>query len=156
MARTKETVQLQDSDWETLFPGVEFTIGTTKLKLQPLALEDISLILKKVTMITSQLSDLNLSMTDLTENSLKIVQLVELIVDEAPDILSQMSGLKESDVRALPLATSVELFNAALDVNIKSQEDLVKNFKGLADRFKTFTNPTARATLPEVKEEILQ
>ena len=148
MARTKETVQLKDSDWDTLFPGEQFKIGSTELNLQPLALEDISLILKKVTMITSQLSELELSLEDLTGNSLKIVQLVELVVEEAPEILSQMSGLSTADVRSLPLATAVELFNAALDVNIQSQQDLLKNFKGLAARFQTFTNPTAQAEVP--------
>lgn len=156
MARNKETVELKDSDWDTLFPGEGFTIGDTELNLVPLAIEDLSLILKKVSLITGQLSELNLSLDDLSKNSLKIVQLVELVVDEAPEILSWMSGLATKDVVALPLSTAVELFNAALDVNIKSQKDLLKNFKGLAARFKMFTDPTALAEAPAVMEETLQ
>lgn len=144
MPRKRQEVTLQDSDWEALFPGQDHTIGTTTFKITPLSVEDLSIVLKRVSTITTQIAELQLTADDFTgEGADRLVGLVQLIVEEAPDILAQMSGLSVGDIKGLPIPTTVDLFNKVLDVNINSQEDLVKNFKGLAERFQKFTNPTA-------------
>lgn len=150
MARNKPQVKLQDSDWDALFPGEDYTIGSTTFKIVPLSVEDLSIVLKRISTITNQLATLEMQVKDFAEgeesrpvdSGERILRLVQLIVEEAPDILSQMSGLDVEDIKGLPITAAVDLFNKVLDVNIKSQDDLVKNFKGLADRFKKFTSPT--------------
>jgi hypothetical protein len=130
-------VKLQDSDWNVLFPAEDFVIGTTKLELIPLSLSGLARVTRKITQIIDKVNTLNLDFTDL-QNASKIVELVALLLSDAPDILSEMSGLDVEDIQRLPLDTGVALFNTCLDVNLKSQENLTKNFKGLGEKVARF------------------
>ena len=135
---SKKIVNLQTSDWDVLFPSESFTINTTTFEVYPLSIAELSIVTKKVTKIIDRIVALDIDINNLTGNAAKIVEVVSLILSEAPDVLTEMSGLAVEDVVRLPLDVAVELFNHCLDVNLKSQESLTKNFKGLAERVVKF------------------
>jgi hypothetical protein len=131
-------VKLKESDWEVLFPAEDFKIGSTTLELTPLSLSGLATITRRLTNVVDKVTALELNLDSLTSEVGKIVQLVSLILGDAPEILAEMSGLDLEDIQRLPLDIAVGLFSACLDVNLRSQESLVKNFKGLGGKVAKF------------------
>lgn len=135
MKRGSITKKLQTSDWDILFPSEEFTIGQTVLRVEPLSLKALSSILRKLSEIATKFSEVAIALEGVNStDSLKMVEVVRFIIEEAPEILSEMSGLDKDDVQELPLTTALELFNKCVEVNLKSKEDLIKNFKLLGSK----------------------
>ena len=141
----KDRVKLKDSDWAVLFPAEDFPIGSTTLELIPLSLHGLAAVIRKITNIITKVSALDLDMNHLQNDAEKLVELVSLILTDAPEILAEMSGLDTSDVQQLPLDMAVKLFDACLDVNLRSQESLAKNFQGLGAKVAKFMGGTMTA-----------
>jgi hypothetical protein len=134
-------VRLKDADWESLFPGTEYTIASTTFRIKPLSLKGLAFISTKFSQIGAKIGALSFSISDLDSESRNITSITELIstvLEEAPEVLSEMTGLHEEDIKSLPLDVVVDMFNVALDVNLNSQEDLVKNLKSLGEKFNRF------------------
>lgn len=147
MARTKQAVSLNESDWDALFPKTNYVLGTTEIQIQPLSLESLAYIVEQVQIIIGEVAQLNFSAENFTsKEGIGMVQLVSLIIKQAPGILSEMSGVKVEDIQNLPLDPAVALFNECLDVNIESQESLLKNFKELGSKFQAITQAQATPT----------
>lgn len=146
MSRQKKKFKLKDEDWKDLFPGSEFEIGTTKILIEPLSVQQLAFILGKLNSVSESLAEVAVSAEDFGTNSARIINLVRVIIEEVPEVLSEMSGLDVEDIKNLPLTVAVELFNKCLDVNIESQESLVANLKELATKFGQFV---ASETTPE-------
>lgn len=138
---TSAKVKLIESDWDALFPSKQFVIGTSKIDIAPLSIEELASVLNKLSEISDKIQE-NVPSDDLaeglTKSSVTIINLVRVIMQESPDILSDISNIDVDDVRGLPLDKALELFNFCLDVNIESQESLIKNFEGLATRMTQF------------------
>lgn len=136
-------VKLNESDWEMLFPAQDFMIGqNTHLDLVPMNLAQLAKITRHLTKIIGQVSQMEITLNDLMGDAPKIVEVVALILSEAPEILSEMSGLDVEDVQRLPLHVGLELFSECLDINLQSQESLIKNFKGLGGKIAKFMGGT--------------
>lgn len=134
----KNIAKLKESDWEILFPAKDFVLGSTSLELTPLSITGLATVIRKVTLIIDKVNLLEIDFNNFQTQVGKIVELVALILSDAPDILSEMSGLDVDDVKRLPLDVAVSLFDACLDVNLSSQESLAKNFKGLGAKVAKF------------------
>lgn len=158
MRQTKQKVKLQQSDWDALFPGRDYLIGSTTFRIYPLSLSSLAFIARKIGTITDKLTNAKVSVDAFNPTSAvqseegvaTVVSFVQVLLDEAPEVLAEMSGLESDDVSGLPLTEAVKLFNECLDVNITSQESLVKNLRELGEKFRTFAQgaeaPTTRTT----------
>jgi hypothetical protein len=152
---SKQKTRLQESDWAALFPSKSYMIGTSTIDIAPLSIQELSLVLNKLVQISDKISDslndsesvdpidMELDESLISKNnaktSLNVLNLVKIVMEESPDILSDISGIDVEDVKALPLDIALDLFNFCLDVNIESQDSLIKNFNGLGDRLSKFT-----------------
>ena len=161
MAKTKVKVRLKDTDWEALFPGEDFVIGSTTITIIPLSLKSIAAITAKLAKIGGSISKLGVSLSQVdaelnkeANTILGLVDVVSTLLSEAPEILSEMSGLHTEDVQGLPLDTAVQLFAKCLDVNISSQEELVKNLKSLGSKFGQFMNPDMMTQTPAPRARV--
>lgn len=148
MAReSQKKVSLDQADWDVLFKSKEYAIGNTILKIYPLSLEELISVVKTFAVIQKEASTLQELVTpryneagDLIPKDSSILEnLAQVILEKAPSILSTMSGLDVKDVVSLPLLEAVKLFNACVDVNLESQEDLVKNLKALGQKVSSLT-----------------
>ena len=156
MARTKQSISLTESDWDALFPKTDYVVGTTEIQIQPLSLESLAYIVEQVQVIIGEVAQLNFTAENFTsEEGIGMIQLVSLIIKQAPGILAEMSGIKKTDIQNLPLSPAVALFNKCLDVNIESQESLLKNFKELGTKFQAITQAQgpARAKLTPAQKK---
>ena len=146
-------VRLKDADWESLFPGTEYTIASTTFRIKPLSLKGLAYISTKFSQIGMKIGALNLTLSDLDSGSRNITAMTELIstiLEEAPEIISEMTGVHEDDIKNLPLDVVVDMFNVSLDVNLNSQEDLVKNLKSLGEKFNKFLGTETKEPTPAI------
>lgn len=148
MAReSQKKVNLDQADWDVLFKSKEYAIGNTVLKIYPLSLEELISVVKTFAAIQKEataLQELVAPRYDeegamIPRDSSLLENLAQVILEKAPSILSTMSGLEVSDVIGLPLLEAIKLFNACVDVNLESQEDLVKNLKALGQKVSSLT-----------------
>lgn len=138
----KQKVRLQDSDWASLFPSKKYVIGATEIEVSPLSIEELASILDKLSAISDKIQEAVPSLENLEDSvaksSLTVIELVKIIMQESPDILSDLASVDVEDIKSLPLDKALDLFNFCLDVNIESQDSLIKNFNGLGDRLSQF------------------
>lgn len=127
-------IRLGNDDWDVLFKKTNYTIGKTNIPLKPLSIEELVSVLnvfktlqREASVIDKQDMAAILGGGGLEGIALKIFQ-------HAPDVLSILSGVEVADLKKLPPTEGVKLFNACLDVNLESQEDLVKNLELLAQK----------------------
>ena len=149
MAKQKEDnekVGLTEEDWNILLPGREFTVGKTTVYIEPLGLKDFVATVKRLDSIRVELATAGLTLENYSDPA-GIVKLATLIMDNVPDVLSDSSGIKESDLKKLPLGVIMNLLSVVLDVNIESQEGLLKNFTALAGKVVSLINSLSGRSL---------
>lgn len=142
MAKKRPVVRLNDDDWESLFPGQSYRVGSTQLMLEPMSVGDLAALVDRISSISSKFAALEVTVNDLSNRDSKsesVVGLVSLILKEAPEILADLSTLHVEDVKGLPIDTALDLFNACVDVNLKSKDSLVKNFRSLGAKMTDLT-----------------
>ena len=151
MARSKKKVKLGANDWEQLFPGEEFKIAGTTLTIEPMDLKTLSRVLKKISAVMDSLPKLGLEDALQGSGNTAVLNFISSIVDDVPEVLSDMSGLDEEDVVQLPLDVGVELFTKCVEVNLKAKESLLKNLKRLGEGMAQMTQdgpPTKKKADP--------
>lgn len=143
MARSTQKVKLNQSDWDALFPETPFIIGSTELSLVPLSLAQVAQLIKKLAMIKDKSAfDFQRLRPSETESVTveTIIEFVAFLLEQAPDILSDLSGLDVEDIQALPVNIVVDLAIACVNLNIASYEGLLKNLTGLGEKVVQLTS----------------
>lgn len=130
------TVKLSDRDWEILIPGVDFKLGNTTLKLKPLGLVSTK---RAVSLIKDSLEFLaEKGVNELNYSAPKsILEIAHLVLDKAPELLSESSGLDVEDLNRVPMSVAISLVLEVINVNLQSNEDLIKNLTALAETLTT-------------------
>jgi hypothetical protein len=145
MSREKPKVSLSSDDWDILFKTKDYSIGKTVLRISPLSLEELIDTVKTFASIQGGMEKLRRVGKE-GEGS-TVEEIAALIKNEAPAILSTMSGLDAEDVRSLPLVEVVKLFNVCVDLNLEAQEDLIKNLQALNQKMSSLTSG-AQSVMP--------
>jgi hypothetical protein len=130
-----EKINLTNEDWEALLPESDYTLGKTKLPLRPLGVTEVAKVAKVIQKSMALFAERKITMDNFGEPQ-NIVVLVDVIMEHAPDLVSDCSGLALEDVKALPVEWAVDLVRALIDLNIKSKESLEKNLRALAEAMK--------------------
>ena len=142
-----------DLDWSALFPGKIFEIGGKRIDIKPLTLGQISFVTKRIKNILPKIQEKGITFENFG-NVENIVELVSIMLDDIPEVLSEFTGLHIETILKFPLDYVVKLVNTALEANIESKELLEKNFKSLAKTFKeTFPKIAEDFEKSETKEE---
>ena len=133
MSRRKKKIKLGEDDWSQLFPGEKFEIAGTTLIIEPMDLKTLSSVLKKVGTVMDSFPKVDIGSALAGKENSSMLDFISKIVEDVPEVLSDMSGLDQDDVLKLPLDIGVELFAKCLDVNLKAKESLLKNLKKLGE-----------------------
>lgn len=120
-------------DFDELFPGDDLTIGNAVVVIQPLGLEQIALISKRIKGIGKILSEEGVTWENYAEKS-SLFKIAVVILDSFPDVLEEASNIDIADLKRLPLECIAKIVNKVIEVNLKSRDDLVKNFKSLTEQ----------------------
>lgn len=119
-----------DVDWDSLFPGEEFSIGSVKHNVTPLDLEGISLVTRKIKSILPLLKVEKITFKNFSEPE-NVVKLSAILSDHAPEIISDVTGIELTSLAKFKPQFVLELITIAIKVNIDSKESLEKNFESL-------------------------
>lgn len=130
-----------DVDWDALFPGEPFTVGTLSHNVTPLDLEGISKITRKIKLVVPLLQKEGIDFENFHHND-NVIKLIPILMDHAPDIVSEATGISlESLVKFKPQYL-LELVTIAIKVNLDSKESLEKNFESLVGTFQSLPEKT--------------
>lgn len=133
------------SELDTLFPGEVINIGKISVTIKPLTFKQIALLLKKSKTLVSNFDKVGITKDNFSEGQ-NILIIVSDIMEQAPSILEDVLGISESDLQKLPLDVIVSLATTAIEVNLKSKDTLIKNFKGLVEKFQQIQlNPSSES-----------
>jgi hypothetical protein len=127
-------------DFDSLFPGDSMSIGNTSVVIRPLSILQLASMSKQLSGFGDILSDQGITFENYgtTDNIWKIVTLV---LEQAPDVLSEASGIHVDDILSLPLDIVVELVNKVIEVNLEAKGNLSKNFKSLTEKIQAIVTP---------------
>lgn len=132
-----------DVDWEALFPGKKFTVGSKTINITPLNIENIAKVTRKIKTIMPMLKAEGIDWDGLN-NPEMIVKLIPILMDNAPEMISEATGIDIESLVKFPPEYMLQLVTIVIEVNLESKDALEKNFESLV---KTFQD------LPEMKEQ---
>jgi len=120
-------------DFDSLFPGETLEIGNSTVLIRPLGFEQIAIIIKRIKGIGTVLEKEGVTWENFEEKS-SLFKIAVVVIDSFPDVLEEASNIDIADLKRLPLEYIVKIVNKVIEVNLKSRDDLVKNFKSLTEQ----------------------
>ena len=125
-------INLSTDDWDDLLQGDTITLGKTTVVISPLGIAQLKNMSLKVKALMEALAEkgINSSNFDAPDN---MANTFTTLVERVPELMEEATGINRDDIARLPLAKGVELLRKAIEVNVKSQETLVKNLQALGE-----------------------
>lgn len=120
-------------DLDSLFPGEELIIGNTSIMIPPLGLSKIAMIAKKLKSIGVVLTTKEITWDNFQKPE-KLFDLVQIIIDNIPEILEEASNIHGDDLKALPIDIVIAIVSKVIDVNLAAKESLEGNLKSLTEK----------------------
>jgi len=129
MARTRLNL-----DWDSLFPGETLNICGNQLVVRPLGMLVLATIAKQLKGFGTIVSEDGVTWENyhMPENLIKIAA---VLLDKFPGILAEATNIHEDDLASLPIDEIVNILDKVLEINLKSKDNLEKNFQSLAGKF---------------------
>ena len=125
-------ITLTDEDLEALTPSKPFKIGEKEIKIRPLTLSEWPDLTRKVSEIAHFLTEKGINLNNYEDH---ITDLVSIIVDKSPELLSLISKIEPVSLGKLPIGYTVQLFSICMEVNLHDKELLRKNLETLQEQF---------------------
>jgi len=116
-----------------LFPGETVPIGKSIILIRPLNIEQIAVLSKKIKAIGSLLSKEGITWENYSEKT-SLLKIAVVLLDSFPDVLEEASNIDINDLKKLPLNSIVLIVSKVIEVNLKSKDDLIKNFTSLIEK----------------------
>lgn len=131
----KERIRLKSihEELNSLLPGEEFKIGSDSITIRPLTLFQYKTITGKFKLLIDECVDKGITAENYRETD-KFLFIAEIILTKFPDLLEEISNISAEDLQQLPIEIVVSLIDKCLEVNLKSKDVLMGNFKSLAGR----------------------
>lgn len=148
MAKEKQRLQL---DLEELFPGDTLKIGNSTVIIQPLGTGQLAIVGKKIKTVIESLKDKGVTFDNYNEPE-NVLILADVIMEDAPDLLAEAANIDVEDLKLLPIPVTVQILDKVIEVNMKSKDSLMGNFKSLMGRFsqkKADSKPEKKSKSPE-------
>jgi len=120
-------------DFNELLPGESMPIGNQSVMIRPLGFMKLAGIIKQVKGLLKIFEEQEVTW-DNFQSPEKFVALAEIIMINAPEILSEASNIELADLGQLPLDIILQILDKVVEVNMKSKDALVGNFKSLVKR----------------------
>ena len=119
-----------DIDFESLFPGKNYKILTQEIQINPLNVKQIAYLIKKFQDLIPIINENDISFANIEQPS-TVIKLVSILMEQAPEVISEITGIDIDSIQKLPLDKVIELTSIAIEVNVKSKKSLEKNFQKL-------------------------
>ncbi len=148
---SKEKTRIAPAVISSLFPFTSFKITDDfTIALCPMDFNQWAMVIQRIESALDKIKNAGISWDDFNEatddtadpkaNNKKaesVVKLVALIIKEFPDLLSEVSGIHEDDLKQLPVQVLASLTMELISINLKDKDDMIKNFNSLTTAAKT-------------------
>jgi len=123
--------KLTDEDWDLLLPGKEVKLGNTRIEVKPLGFQEFVRTVRRLGEVREQLAGEGLTLENFNEPQ-NLLKLVGVVMDEIPELMSDVLCVEQADLELVPVTVMVDVARTVIEVNVKSQEGLLKNLTALA------------------------
>lgn len=137
-------------DWDSLFPGDVVQIGNTQIDIPPLSLLQLARVTRILKGFGSLLAEQGITWDNYQDQS-NIVIIASILLDQFPEVLSEASNIALEDIERLPIDSIVSILSTVIEVNLKSKDNLEKNFKSLTKKLEIMTKKPVRRKPKSVK-----
>ncbi len=137
-------------DLDELFPGDTFPIGDQAILIKPLGLEALSNMYRMMKGWSHLLAEEGVTFENFNQYD-SIFKISAIVLANAPEIIEEAANLDLTIIKQLPLEVLVGLVTKIIEVNIKSKEDLAKNFKSLTKILFPVIPEDEKTPMPEKK-----
>ena len=120
--------KLSPSDWDKIIHTAEISFGETTVQIRPAGLIEMSLLIEDANAVLATAAAKGITVGNIGERAFELFQIV---MTHAPAILEALSGVHRDDIARLPIAKSVELLKAIVEVNLDSPKALAENINAL-------------------------
>lgn len=117
-------------DLDTLLPVEIIKIGSTDIPIRPLSFIKYQVIGKQLKSILAELREAGVDLSKLNDPE-SIVTVVSILLEKFPSILEEVTDISIDSLNTLPLDVIVDIAYRVLDINLKSKDSLIKNWKSL-------------------------
>ncbi len=123
-------IKLTQNDWEELLPSTAVVLGKTVVEIKPLSVFQLKGMGSKIAAVFKALAEQGVN-SDSLDTQEGMAAIFSALIDYAPGLLQEATGIHADDIAKLPLIKGVELLRVVIEVNISSYQDLLKNLKAL-------------------------
>lgn len=120
-------------NYDELFPGESLTIGSSSVIIRPLNIEQIALLSKKIRGIGNLLEKEGVTWENYSDKS-SLFKISIVLLNQFPEVLEEASNIYIDDLKKLPPEKILEIVTKIIEVNLKSKDNLVKNFNSLTEK----------------------
>jgi hypothetical protein len=117
-------------DIDQLFPGETIKIGESILTIRPLSFYQIAMLTKQGKELVSMLKEQGVTLENFNKPE-NIFKCSAVLMDHFPSILEESANIDIEDLQKLPIDIIVQIVEKVVTVNMKSKDDLIKNFNSL-------------------------
>lgn len=128
-----QEITLSPTDFALLNQGRAVKLGEKTIVISPADLGTIRAILPMLISMKEILAERGVHWTDALNQP---VHLAEVLLDQLPELLGMLTGLRAADIRILPAGKAMEIAAACVEVNLDSFDTMLKNSRALAARVK--------------------
>ena len=121
-------------NWDNLFPAVPVELGGKEIEIYPMGLRLSGSVSRRLRLLILEIGAAGIpfeqlkNMDDVKEH---LPMLASLLLEKAPDLLSDAANIKLEDIEDMPLVEAIKLLDAIIQANIRSREIFEKNLESL-------------------------
>lgn len=120
-------------DWDALFPGKEIDLYGEKIFIKPMESQQIGRVISNVKSLIQVFDEQDITFENY-KNPDKLLALLDIIMQNSPEIISEATGISLEDINRLPIDANLLLLVTAVEVNLESKESLEKNLSCLTKK----------------------
>ena len=124
-------IELDEADFEVLFPAKLYELGKKSLTLRPLGIEDLSIVTKQLEVVWKELKDTGVTKVNWKDH---IQVITTTIIENVPEVLEIASGVGKESIKRLPPKEAISLMVACVEINIEHNTGMEKNLLALAEK----------------------
>ena len=117
---------------ENIFPQKTIPVGSGTVTLKAMPFGTIVSVITQLKEFGGRLKEQGVTWDNYQEQKQSVIMAVTL-AQEFPSLLSEMTNIELESINALPLDVLVEIVSGTVEVNLKSKDNFLKNFKGLTE-----------------------
>ena len=128
---------------EDIFPQQKVKVGTGSIVLKAMPFGTLVSIIAQLKELGATLKEQGVTWDNYQEQEFTMKAAIT-IVEEFPELLSEVTTIDIESLKAIPLDVLVEIISATVEVNMSAKDKFIKNFQSLTGNFQKMMKVTKK------------